>query len=100
VKNRDVYAGGGRSDGASIVIIPLLGQGTNPENLLLFHVDFAGDMSVFQKKTILGEKLLEIKNVLDEENLAWNDDYIRNLPVKLLLGEAVEVIAEMIKKGN
>lgn len=100
VKNRDVYAGGGRSDGASIVIIPLLGLGINPENLLLFHVDFAGNLSVDQKKAILGEKLPEIKNVLNEENLPWNDDYIRDLPVKLLLGEAVEVIAEMIKKGN
>lgn len=100
VKKRDVYAGGGRSDGAPIVIIPLLGPGTNPENLLLFHVDFAENLSVDQKKAILGEKLAEIKNVLNEENLAWHDDGLRNLPVKLLLGEAVEVIADLIKKGD
>ena len=86
-------------DGASIVIIPLLGVGTNPENLLLFHADFVGNLSVDQKKAVLGEKLLEIKNILNEENLSWSDDYLRNLPVKLLLGEAVEVIAGMIKKG-
>jgi glucosamine--fructose-6-phosphate aminotransferase (isomerizing) len=99
VKNKDVYAGGGRLDGASIVIIPLLGAGPNPERLLLFHVQFAENPGIDQKKMILGEKLAELKNVLDEENLFWNDAYIRDIPVKVLLGEAVEVIAAMIKKG-
>jgi glucosamine--fructose-6-phosphate aminotransferase (isomerizing) len=100
VKNRDVYAGRGRSDGASIVIIPLLGSGINLENLVLFHVDFAENLSVDRKKAILGEKLLEIKNVLNEENLSWRDDDIGDMPIQILLGEAVELIADMIKKGT
>jgi glucosamine--fructose-6-phosphate aminotransferase (isomerizing) len=97
-KNGDVYAGGGRSDGASIVIIPLLGSGYSLERLLLFHVSFAESMGVTQKREVLGEKLHEIQNILNEEDLAWRDDYIRDIPLKSLLGEAAEVIAAAIKK--
>ncbi|OGD17835.1 MAG: hypothetical protein A2W03_15415 [Candidatus Aminicenantes bacterium RBG_16_63_16] len=99
VKNRDVYAGGGRSDGASIIIMPLLGAGLDPEHLLLFHVEFSEILSADQKKMTLGEKLMEIKNLLNEENLPWRDDCLRDIPIKILLGEAVESIADMIKKG-
>jgi glucosamine--fructose-6-phosphate aminotransferase (isomerizing) len=98
VKNREVYAGGGRSDGASILIIPLLGAGYTLERLLLFHVDFAEGLGVARKREVLGEKLLEIQNILNEENLAWKVDYIRDIPMKFLLGEAAEVVADSIKK--
>jgi glucosamine--fructose-6-phosphate aminotransferase (isomerizing) len=98
-KNGDVYAGVGRSDGASIIIIPLLGAGYSLERLVLFHVRFAESMGVTQKKEVLGEKLLEIQNILNEEDLAWKDDYIRDIPLKSLLGEAAEVIAGAIKEG-
>jgi hypothetical protein len=36
--------------------------------------------------------------MLNEENISWRDEYIQALPVKLLLGEAPEVIADIIKK--
>jgi len=98
VKNRELYAGGGRSDGASIILIPLLGTGYALERLLLFHVDFAESLDVAQKREVLGEKLLEIQNILNEENLAWDDGYIRDIPLKFLLGEAAEVIAAAIKR--
>jgi glutamine---fructose-6-phosphate transaminase (isomerizing) len=98
IKNRDIYAGSGKSDSASIVIISLLGQNLIPEQLVLFHVDFETALDIEKKKAILGEKLGDIMNMLDEENIAWQDDFIRDLPVKLLLGEAPEVIADIIKK--
>ncbi len=98
VKNKEVYAGSGRSDGASILIIPLLGTGYIFERLLLFHVDFAKDLGIAQKTEVLGEKLLEIRNILNEENLTWNDESIRDIPMKFLLGEPAEVIADAIKK--
>ncbi len=98
VKNREVYAGSGRSDGASILIVPLLGAGNRLERLLLFHVDFAEGLSLAQKKEVLGDKILEIQNVLNEENFSWKDDYIRDIPMKFLLGEPPEVIAAAIKR--
>ncbi len=98
IKNREIYAGSGKSDSASIVIISLLGQNLIPEQLILFHVDFETSLDIEKKKAILGEKLGDIMNMLDEENIAWQDNFIRDLPVKLLLGEAPEVIADIIKK--
>ncbi len=98
IKNREIYAGSGKSDSASIVIISLLGLNLIPEQLILFHVDFETSLDIEKKKAILGEKLGDIMNMLDEENIAWQDDFIRDLPVKLLLGEAPEVIADIIKK--
>jgi glucosamine--fructose-6-phosphate aminotransferase (isomerizing) len=98
VNNGEVYAGEGRSDGASILIIPLLGAGYALERLLLFHVGFAEALSIALKREVLGEKFLEVQNILNEENIAWRDEYIRDIPMKFLLGEAAEVIADAIKK--
>jgi glucosamine--fructose-6-phosphate aminotransferase (isomerizing) len=98
VRTSDIYAGSGKSDNASIVIIPLLGSTWTIENLLLFHVDFNADLPSAQKKNVLGEKYGDIKNLMDEENLPWSDEYLKDLPVKFLLGEAVEVIVDEIKK--
>ena len=98
IKNREIYAGSGKSDSASIVIISILGPSLIPETLVLFHVDFDNELDIEKKKRILGEKLGDIRNILNEENIAWQDDFIRVLPVKLLLGESPEVIADIIKK--
>jgi glucosamine--fructose-6-phosphate aminotransferase (isomerizing) len=98
IKNREIYAGSGKSDSASIVIISILGPNLIPEQLVLFHVDFDNELGIEKKKGILGEKLGDIRNMLNEENIAWQDEFIRVLPVKLLLGEAPGVIADIIKK--
>jgi hypothetical protein len=66
------------------------------ENLLLLHVEYNEDMDVDQKKEILGEKYGDIKNLVDEHNMAWSDEYLRDLPVKVLIGEDVEAIKNMI----
>ena len=101
VRTGDIYAGGGKSDSASIVIIPLRSTSRAIEYLLLLHVEFDEELSVSRKMEILDEKYWDIQNLMNEENLAWNDDYLGRLSVKLLLGEAVEVLVERIKsRGN
>ncbi|HQP30945.1 MAG TPA: SIS domain-containing protein, partial [Deltaproteobacteria bacterium] len=100
VRTGEIYAGGGKSDDASIVIIPLLGESRTIENLLLLHVDFQEDLSVEQKREVLGEKYADIKNLMNEQNLPWNDDFLARLPIKFLLGEAVEMIVGAIKDGG
>ncbi|MCD6570865.1 MAG: SIS domain-containing protein [Deltaproteobacteria bacterium] len=97
VRTGDVYAGGGRADNASIVIIPLLGSEHIIENLLLAHVKFNDKLSVPQKKGVLGDKFTDIRNLINEYNLSWNDDCLEALSIKFLLGEAVETIAGEIK---
>ena len=100
VRTGDIYAGGGKSDDASIVIIPLLGDSHAIENLLLLHVDFQEPLSPSQKREVLGEKYADIKNLLNEQNLPWSDDLLDTLPIKFLLGEAIEVIVAAIKTGG
>jgi len=100
VRTGEIYAGGGKSDDASIVIIPLLGESHSIENLLLLHVDFREDLSPADKREVLGEKYADIKNLMNEQNLPWSDDFLDRLPIKYLLGEAVEVIVGAIKTGS
>ncbi|HOO45132.1 MAG TPA: SIS domain-containing protein [Deltaproteobacteria bacterium] len=97
VRTGKVYAGDGKADNASIVIIPLIGSGRIVENLLLMHVEFNEGLNAEQKKDVLGVKFNDISNLINEYNIEWDDSFLEGLPVKFLLGEDVEVIAKQIK---
>ncbi|MEA2101486.1 MAG: hypothetical protein U9P80_02785 [Thermodesulfobacteriota bacterium] len=97
VRSGEVYAGGGRSDTASVMIIPLLGPSHNIENVLLLHVAFNEDLTVAQKKACMGDKFDYVNNLVNEYNLTWRDEYIKGLSIKYLLGEDVEVITNGIR---
>ncbi len=96
VRTGNVYAGEGKSDHASIVIIPLLNPLRAVEHLLLLHVDYREDLGVERIKEILAEKYNDLRNLVDEYNLAWDDAYLERLPLRLLLGEDVETIKGLI----
>ncbi|MFY9398284.1 MAG: SIS domain-containing protein [Desulfomonilia bacterium] len=100
VRSGEVYAGEGRSDHAPIVIVPLINSGRAVEHLLLLHVRFLEDIGVERKKEILGEKYGDIRNLIDEYNLAWDDKYLGSLPLSLLLGEDLERIKDAIFKRH
>jgi glucosamine--fructose-6-phosphate aminotransferase (isomerizing) len=91
-----VYAGTGRSDNASIVIIPIQGARRIITHLLLLQVDFNEQISTAQKKEIMGVKINDITNLINEYNIPWKDEYLDGLSVKFLLGEDIEVIKNMI----
>ncbi|MCX5839286.1 MAG: SIS domain-containing protein [Deltaproteobacteria bacterium] len=94
-----IYVGQGKSDGASVVIIPLLGEGEQVRNLLLIHVTFNEALSVRERKELLGERANDIRNLIHEYNLAWDDRCLGEIPLGVLLGEPVEVIAGQIKRN-
>ncbi|MCX5821184.1 MAG: SIS domain-containing protein [Deltaproteobacteria bacterium] len=94
-----IYVGQGKSDGASVVIIPLLGEGEQVRNLLLIHVTFNEALSVRERKELLGERANDIRNLIQEYNLAWDDRCLGEIPLGVLLGEPVEVIAGQIKRN-
>ena len=50
------------------------------------------------KKGILGEKYNDIKNLVNEYNLPWEDAYLEFMPIASLLGEPVEVLAGQIRQ--
>jgi glucosamine--fructose-6-phosphate aminotransferase (isomerizing) len=98
VSTGHVYIGRGKSDGASIVVIPLLGDKGGIGSLLLIHVEFNETLSVKGKKEVLGYKFNDIRNLVNEYNLPWDDRYLENISTGILLGEPVEVIAGQIRK--
>ena len=91
------YVGYGKSDGASIVIIPLLGEQA-VKSLLLIHVGFNEALTLREKKDVLGYRYSDIRNLVNEYNLPWDDRCLESIPLALLLGEPVEVIAERIRQ--
>lgn len=95
-----VYVGKGKSDGASVVIIPLLGEGEQVRHLLLVHVTFNEALSVQERKNILGERVNGIRNLIQEYNLVWDERCLMEIPLGVLLGEPVEVIAGQIRSAG
>ncbi|HQI82393.1 MAG TPA: SIS domain-containing protein, partial [Deltaproteobacteria bacterium] len=96
VRTRKVYAGTGRFDDASIIIIPIQGTKRDITHLLLLQVDFDETLTTAQKKEIMGVKINDITNLINEYNIPWKDEYLDGLTVKFLLGEDVEVIKNRI----
>jgi len=96
VRTRKVYAGTGRSDNASIVIIPIQGPGRIITHLLLLQVDFNDRIDTAQKKDIMGVKINDLTNLINEYNVPWKDEYLDGLSTTFLLGEDVEVIKNRI----
>jgi glucosamine--fructose-6-phosphate aminotransferase (isomerizing) len=93
-----VYVGQGKSDGAPIVIVPLFGEDERIHRLLLVHVSFNEALSVPERKELLGERVGGIRDLIEEYNLLWDDRLLAEIPLGVLLGEPVEVIAGMIRE--
>lgn len=98
VSTGHIYVGRGKSDSASIVIIPLLGERGGVQNLLLIHIEFNEALSVKEKKEVLGYQYNDIRNIVNEYNLPWDDRYLETISTGVLLGEPAEVIAGQIRK--
>ncbi len=74
------YVGQGKSDGAPVVIVPLLGEQERVRHLLLIHVTFNEALSVRERKELLGERANDIRNLIQEYNLAWDDRCLGESP--------------------
>ncbi len=97
VASGHIYVGRGKSDGAPIVIMPLFGEDDCVRHLLLIHVSFNEALSIHERKEILGERVNDIRDLIQEYNLAWDDRFLGEIPLGRLLGEPVEVIAGLIR---
>jgi hypothetical protein len=85
-------------DGQPLVIIPLIKGGLGVSGLLLVHVDFNRALTTADKVEILGDRYRDIRNLVNEYNLPWDDAYLGEMPIEILLGESVEFIATKIRK--
>jgi len=98
VSTGHVYIGKGKTDGAPIVVLPLLGENNFVGNLLLIHVDYNELLSLSEKRNVLGYRYQDIRNLINEYNLSWHDEYLESMSLASLFSEPVEVIAGQIKK--
>ncbi len=94
-----LYVGRGKSDGAPLMILPLLGGDDLVRHLLLIHVSFNEALSIGERKEILGERVNGIRDLIQEYNLTWDEGELGKVPVATLLGEPVEVIAGQIREN-
>ncbi len=96
----NVYIGKGRKDDRSIIVIPVLsGSAEAPhaiEHLLLLNIAFRRAVARQEKAKALGGKLERLKNIVQETSLAWQDEFLDQVPIEELFGRSAEKIAEMI----
>ena len=98
VSTGHVYIGKGKADGASIVILPLKTGSEFVSNLLLLHVEYNELLPVNRKKEVLGYRYNDIRNLVNEYNIAWDDNYLEKIPLADLFSEPVEILAGRIKQ--
>jgi glucosamine--fructose-6-phosphate aminotransferase (isomerizing) len=99
VSTGHLYIGRGKADGAPIVVIPLRNEGNMVGHLLLIHVLFEERLSLRDRIAVMGVRFNDLKNLISEYNLPWMDQYVEQIPIEVLLGEPVEVIAGQIKQS-
>ena len=97
VSTGHVYIGRGKSDGASIAVLPLLEENNFISGLLLIHINYNELLPLREKKEVLGYRYNDIRNLVNEYNLPWEDWYLESFSLESLFSEPIEVIAEKIK---
>ncbi len=100
VQNGNVYIGKGRKDDRSIIIIPAISSSplspNTIEHLLLLNISFRENVPLSAKIKALGGKYDHIKNIVQENSIAWDDNYLDRIKMKDLFGVSAEKISEII----
>jgi glucosamine--fructose-6-phosphate aminotransferase (isomerizing) len=100
VRQGNVYIGMGRKDDRSIMVIPILSASpATPnfiEHLLLLHISFKRNVSLSLKIKALGGKYENIKSIVQENSVAWDDSLLEQVEIEQLFGVSAEKIAEFI----
>jgi glucosamine--fructose-6-phosphate aminotransferase (isomerizing) len=100
VREGNVYIGKGRKDDRSIIIIPTISVAADTTNmieyLLLLHILFKESVPLAKKIKALGGKYERIKNIVQENSIIWDDEYLELVEMKELFGVSAEKIGEFI----
>jgi glucosamine--fructose-6-phosphate aminotransferase (isomerizing) len=100
VRRGNVYIGKGRKDGRSILVIPAISsQPDRPhliEYLLLLNIGFKAEVPLPDKIKALGGKYTHIRNIVQENNVAWEDQLLETIEMEELFGRSAEKIGEHI----
>ncbi|MEA3280708.1 MAG: glutamine--fructose-6-phosphate aminotransferase, partial [Thermodesulfobacteriota bacterium] len=100
VREGNVYIGKGRLDERSIIVLPVISAShVRPniiEHLLLLNISFKEDVPLSAKIRALGGKHERIKNIVQENSIVWNDNYLETIEIRNLFGVSAEKIGEFI----
>ena len=100
IRQGNVYIGKGRRDERSILVIPILSASVDSPNkiefLLLLHVSFKQNVALASKIKALGGKYEHVKNIVQENSVAWQDPYLDLVEIDELFGRSAEKIGEYI----
>jgi len=100
VRQGNVYLGKGRKDDRSILVIPLLSSAPSHagkiDHMLLLHIRFKESIPLNQKIRTLGGKYEHIKNIVQENSVAWDDALLDRVPIDELFGRSAEKVGEFI----
>ncbi len=100
VRQGNVYIGKGRKDDRSILVVPTIS--TNPstpnfiEHLLLLNIEFEQSVPLAMKVKALGGKYEHIISIVQENSVAWKDEYLEWVAMDELFGLSAEKIGESI----
>jgi glucosamine--fructose-6-phosphate aminotransferase (isomerizing) len=96
----NVYIGKGRKDERSMVVIPILSNSPASPNfieyLVLLHVTFKKDIPLSTRIKALGGKYEHIKNIVQENSVAWDDQLLERIQIEELFGRSAEKVAEFM----
>ncbi len=100
VQQGNVYIGKGRKDDRSIIVIPAISTDPSASNrieyLLLLNIGFLETVPLPAKIKALGGKYEHIKNIVQENSIPWEDNYLELVRVDDLFGRSAEKIGEQI----
>jgi len=100
VRHGNVYIGKGRKDNRSILVIPIISDSPEMPNmieyLLLLNITFKEEVSLAVRIKALGGKYEHIKNIVQENSIAWDDNYFESVEIEELFGRSAEKIGEFI----
>jgi len=100
IRQGNVYIGKGRKDDRSILVIPIISDSPEMPNmieyLLLLNIAFKEEVPLAAKIKALGGKYEHIKNIVQENSIAWDDNYLESVEIEELFGRSAEKIGELI----
>ncbi|MBR9981987.1 MAG: SIS domain-containing protein, partial [Desulfatitalea sp.] len=100
VRQGNVYIGKGRKDDRSIILIPAFSTDPTTSNrleyLLLLNIGFQEQVALPLKVKALGGKYENIKNIVQENSIPWDDRHLEKIPMEELFGRSAEKNAEAL----
>jgi glutamine---fructose-6-phosphate transaminase (isomerizing) len=100
VREGNVYIGKGRKDDRSILIVPVISDRPSRSNvieyLLLLNVGFYAAVPLADRIKALGGKYENIRSIVQENNVVWEDRLLNLIEMDELFGRSAEKIGERI----